>query len=59
MADNNKKTITYCPFFETCNTGDKCPNVLPEKYRGDKLTKAILKIDVFANKPLCHTDFFK
>ena len=50
------KKPTYCPFFESCSFKDKCPNVLPKKYQG-KLDMAINKIDVFAAKPLCHSDF--
>lgn len=53
---NNKPT--YCPFYKDCLLQGKCPSVLPIQYQND-LAEAIKHIDVFAMKPLCHTDYIQ
>ena len=49
---------TYCPYYKDCLFQDKCLSVLPDKYK-DNLAAAIVKLDVFAAKPLCHSDYTK
>jgi hypothetical protein len=53
----NKK-ITYCQFSNDCSFSFNCPYVLPDNLK-ENMNETIKKINVFAMKPLCHSDYIK
>lgn len=44
--------MTFCPFFETCEKGKKCPRALTEEVK-DATVRVRMHLSIFMEKPKC------